>query len=148
MINIKNITEHIIETGLPQNDTIEVTGATLSLVSIQIGDLLNNVILNKKYKPELEDIQNWYDWHYPMYNKNEHRRRQVYFNNSQYDQRFQCISLFQIIDDEMFIYQRSSHTEKMTDDFRFFAEIVQRWFPNVTYIKIFYGSLHTQKNKQ
>jgi hypothetical protein len=137
--------EHIIEEGLPQNDTIEMTGVAICLVSTQIESLILELPLNSKYQPELDDIQNWYDCHYPMYNQPEQRRRQVYFNNSQYDQRFQCISLFQIIDDDLIVYQRSGHTLKMKDDFRFFAEIVNRWFKNVTYIRIIYGSLHTQK---
>lgn len=145
MINIKATEGMIKQFGNELQDTFEMVGVGMTLINTQIAYLLNNVELNKKYEPELNDINEWFESHYPEYTDISHRRRQVYFNNSNYDERFQCISLFQIIDDGMFIYQRSSHTEKMLDDYRFFAEIVQRWFYHVTYIKIFYGSLHTQK---
>jgi len=144
MIDITNIRNQILEQGFSKKNTIEMTGVGGTLLHSQIDYLLKNVPLNPKYQPELDDIQQWYETHYPLYNEPEYRRRQVYFNNVNYDERFQCISLFQIIDNEMIVYQRSSHTIKMLDDFRFFAEIVNRWFWNVVYIKISYGSLHTE----
>ena len=83
---------------------------------------------------------------FPLYSKPEHRRQVVYFNNDDHDNRMQCISLFQIIDDTMVVYQRSADTIKMLDDLRFFCEIIQRYFSDVQHIKINYGSFHTQIN--
>ena len=108
--------------------------------------LYDTVELNPKYKPELDDIEKWYEEHFPLYSRPEFRRRVVYFNDLDYENRFQCISLFQVVDDTLIIYQRSGDTLKMLDDLRFFAEIRHRYFQHVRDVNIVYGSVHTKIN--
>lgn len=124
------------------NRTIkEIIGHDLVLCGKDF-EVIDKHTLNPKYKPELDDFKEWFEQHFPLYNKLEHRRHIVYFNNKDHDNRLQCISLFQIIGNTMIIYQRSSDIEKMMDDFRFFEEIRKTYFRGIEYIKIFYGSLH------
>lgn len=125
-------------------NTLEIIGHDLILSKQDIFDLQTGHPLNPKYKWELDDIQSWHDLHFPQLSTRDHRRHVVYFNNLDFDNRYQCISLFQVIDNTMLIYQRSSDIEKLQDDFRFFAEICKRWFYNVDNIRIFYGSFHTK----
>jgi hypothetical protein len=149
MMNIKSIRHRILLHGkeivdLNHNRKVkELICQEEYLESEHICELEKTKLLDK-YLPELDDIQKWYDRHYPLYYKEEHRRHQVYFNNHDYSNRLQCISLFQVLDDTLIIYQRSSDTSKMIDDFRFFVEIKKRFFTTITNIHIFYGSLHTK----
>lgn len=140
MTDIKEIKEYIRVQGRKILDYYEVVGMSNELSLHDIKRLRSDIPLLEKYRPELNDIDKWFKENYPKYT----RRQIVYFNNNDYDMRLQCISLFQILDTTMVIYQRSSHTEKYTDDCRFFVEIVTKYFPQVQSIKIFYGSLHTQ----
>ncbi|MBC7866216.1 MAG: hypothetical protein H7X88_01670 [Gloeobacteraceae cyanobacterium ES-bin-316] len=106
---------------------------------------LHKVPLNKKYQPEIKDMDKWYKDNLSIINKHKHRRQIVYFNDTDFKKRMQCISLFQRIDTTLIIYQRSGDTAKMLDDFNFFTYIAYQYFSDViNTIKIFYGSLHTE----
>lgn len=150
MMNTEHIAKKLILHGTRTHDAnlhrdvaeLLFQGECISL--IQIKDLTNNVPLNTKYDPELRDIASWHDQHYPGYEHPRHRRHIIYFNNNDFDNRLQCISLFQVIDDLMIVYQRSADVAKMIDDFRFFVEIRNRYFTNVDCIQIVYGSLHVK----
>lgn len=140
MMNIKNLKQYIWQHGKVVGDKVEIIGATMELDAEDIRRLWGIMPLNDKYKPELKDIENWIKSSNALLT----RRQVVYFNDSEYLKRLQCISLFQILDSTMVVYQRSSDTTKTLDDYRFFVEIIKRYFPDVQSIKIFYGSLHTQ----
>lgn len=150
MIDINNIRRSILLHGKLIHDVNlnrsvrELIAQEYDINSTLINHLNSDVALNTKYEPELNDIQEWYELNFPKYTKDEHRRHIVYFNSNDYNNRLQCISLFQVLDNTMIVYQRSSDTVKMLDDFRFFVEIKNRYFANVDHIKIFYGSLHTK----
>lgn len=150
MIDINNIRCSILLHGKLIHDVNlnrsvrELIAQEYDINSTLINYLNSDVALNTKYEPELNDIKEWYELNFPKYSKDEHRRHIVYFNSNDYNNRLQCISLFQVLDNTMIVYQRSSDTIKMLDDFRFFVEIKNRYFANVDHIKIFYGSLHTK----
>lgn len=136
---------NVVEDSNLNRDVHEIIGFEHRLNSKMILHLLENVPLNPKYDLELHNIKEWFDSHYPLYNYGIHRRHQVYFNDIDYDNIHQCISLFQVIDSVMIVYQRSSDTSKLQDDLRFFAEITKRFYNNkIKNIIIFYGSIHTQ----
>lgn len=120
----------------------ELTCEILELNLVLINKICNEVNLNSKYQDELQDISNWYYTVVNCRQNNITRRQIVYFNNSNYVNRKQCISLFQILDSQMIVYQRSGDVEKMLDDFRFFIEIRKRFFKHIDSIKIIYGSVH------
>ena len=154
MINIDSIIKRLIIHGRKMYDenlnrwVAELLYQEESLTLPQMKEIFETILLNVKYKPELDDIDEWYNEHFPGYTSQCHRRHIVYFNNKDYDHRFQCISLFQVLDNLMIVYQRSSDTAKMIDDFRFFIEIRQRYFQDVDGIQIVYGSLHTKIEQQ
>ena len=122
----------------------EIIGYQLELQLMDLIEINQKVELNSKYELELSDVDRWYNYNFPLYFKDEHRRHVVYFNSSDYENRLQCISLFQIIDTTMVVYQRSGDIVKMLDDFRFFVEIKNRYFPATSTIIINYGSLHSK----
>jgi hypothetical protein len=127
--------------GLDIDDTKEIIGYDSLLSGRNLEDLSRQE-LNPKYELELEDIKDWFDHERGV---DDTRRQIIYFNNKDFINRKQCISTIQILDDIMVIYQRSGSVEKMSSDHRFFYEIRKQFFPNVNYIKIFYGSLHYYK---
>src|SRR5574339_390717 len=77
-------------------DVIELICQDHSLSPTQMDQLEKNIPLNPKYEPELKNISTWYDEHFPKYHSSLHRRHIVYFNNQDYDNVHQCISLFQV----------------------------------------------------
>lgn len=149
---IESVKKHILFHGKTIEDhnlnrTVkEIIGHEIILQGNDFQVLETQQPFNIKYHLEMIDIDYWYRAHFPQYNSTCHRRHVVYFNNNDHDNRLQCISLFQVIDDVMIVYQRSSDIEKMADDFRFFVEIRRIYFKDVKQIKIFYGSLHTKIN--
>lgn len=115
----------------------EMIGFQLTLREHDL-DLIRKRKLNDKYQPELHDFHEWMQSTY----FSVERRQAVYFNNIDFLQRMQCISLFQILDTTLLVYQRSGDIEKMEDDHRFFVEIIDRYHVYIDKIIITYGSLH------
>lgn len=135
----------VVEDFNLNRDVHEIIGFEHRINEAKMNYLLENVPLNTKYELELKNIADWFDSHYPVYMTDRHRRHQVYFNNHDFDNIFQCISLFQILDSTMLVYQRSSDIVKLQDDLRFFVEIANRFYnKQIKNIIIFYGSIHTQ----
>jgi hypothetical protein len=150
MIDINSIRRKILVHGKEMYDANlnrnvkELIGHDEVINSDQIHSIHNNVPLNTKYQPELENFRKWYSDHFPQYKRHEHRRHIVYFNDFDYDNVLQCISLIQVLDNTMIVYQRSGDISKMVDDVRFFIEIAKEFDIDIDSIRIIYGSFHTK----
>ena len=119
--------------------TLELKTYHILLYPVDIREIELTEYNESKYGDEMHDIETW--MHSDSFLQST-RRQIVYFNNNDFYDRRQCISLFQILDNEMIVYQRSGDVIKMKDDHRFFVEIVRRHFPKVELIDIIYGSVH------
>lgn len=127
----------LVEDARMNRQTKELIGASLTITETRMKEIWDTIPYNNKFDPELRDFDEWYHrW------KNVNRRQQIYFNNKDFALRMQCISLIQIIDNQMIVYQRSGDVEKMQDDHRFFVHLVKNYFQYVNLIHVIYGSLH------
>lgn len=116
---------------------------------------LGELPLLEKYDPEIKDFEkSLRDIIIPGIERRQVRQL-MHFNNVNFDQRKQCISLVQFLpindpdeDYMMIVYQRSGDISKFTDDVRFFSELAYRFFQKTRYqvslINVIYGSFHGQ----
>lgn len=122
-------------------NTLELVCCVVTLTKDDMLETISTVPYNSKYDPEVKDFD---DWYYKCNFSAKERRQVIYFNNTDFAIRMQCISTIQVIDEKMLVYQRSGDISKMADDHRFFCHLKANYFTNVTTIHVIYGSLHKE----